>query len=336
MNKSKIFEIIKKELRDIIRDKKTITMMIILPLLLYPVLIGALSFMMEAMANQENTMERNVGFLFEPDETLDSIMEMSGIKKIFGNEDELKEKLTTGEVCAYLSKKEDTYTIHYSSTSNQSNVASNMLSMILDEYNNKLGAHVLIGEGIIPDEIFSIYNIQTEEVSGSSFGAEYMLNYIPSIIIMMSVMTAGFAAIDMTAGEKERGTLETLLTFPITKFDIIGGKFIANLICTSISSILGFLSMYSVLYILSKHLMILEGFATLSFTTIILILIAFVCFAVLISALTIMVTSKSKSFKEAQNSIQPLTFISMAPMFLAVMGTKITMIFSLIPFLNII
>ena len=335
MNNSKMFDIIKKELRDIIRDKKTLMMMIVLPLLLYPIMIGAICYMMEGMASEGDTMERNIGIAFEADNTLASVLDQYEVIRVPGTEEELKEKLKQEEILAYITKENNVFTIFFLSTSTKSTTAMQVLSQLLEEYNKLQGSQVLVSEGIIPDEIFSINTIAVEDISGSSYMTDYMLNYIPSIIIMMATMTAGFAAIDMTAGEKERGTLETILTFPLKKLDIIGGKFVATVICTSVSSILGFSSMYTVLYILSGRLTIFENFVALSAGTIALILLSFICFAILISAASIMLTSRTKSFKEAQNSIQPLTFISIVPMFLSIMGTKMTATYAMIPFLNI-
>ena len=335
MNNSKMFDIIKKELRDIIRDKKTLMMMIVLPLLLYPVMIGAICYMMEGMASEGDTMERNIGIAFEADNTLASVLDQYEVIRVPGTEEELKEKLKQEEILAYITKENNVFTIFFLSTNTKSTTAMQVLSQLLEEYNKLQGSQVLVSEGIIPDEIFSINTIAVEDISGSSYMTDYMLNYIPSIIIMMATMTAGFAAIDMTAGEKERGTLETILTFPLKKLDIIGGKFVATVICTSVSSILGFSSMYTVLYILSGRLTIFENFVALSAGTIALILLSFICFAILISAASIMLTSRTKSFKEAQNSIQPLTFISIVPMFLSIMGTKMTATYAMIPFLNI-
>lgn len=162
-----------------------------------------------------------------------------------------------------------------------------------------------------------------------------MLGMIPTFILMTATLTAVFAAIDMTAGEKERGTLETLVTFPLKNGDIIYGKFFATSICTVISSVVGFVSMYGVLYVLSGKLDSFREMELLTAKSFVLALILFVLYAMLISALAIMIASKAKSFKEAQNSTQPLAFVSLIPMFLTMMGTKLSASLAAVPFINV-
>lgn len=206
---------------------------------------------------------------------------------------------------------------------------------VIEGYKKIVQSQMLANEGINPEEIFNVYTTQAEDISNKDAYTETMLSMVPTFIIMTTTLTAVFAAIDMTAGEKERGTLETLLTFPIRSSDIVNGKFLATSICTIISSIIGFTSMYTVLYFLSGKLETFSGVSMLSFGSIVLILIGFVLYSMLISALSIVLASSAKSFKEAQNSTQPLAFISMIPMFMSMMGTKLTAVLSLIPFVNI-
>ena len=206
---------------------------------------------------------------------------------------------------------------------------------LINGYKQILQANLLISEGLIPDEIFNIYTVDDKDVSEKDAYTETMLGMIPTFVLTTATLTAIFAAIDMTAGEKERGTLETLLTFPLKNGDIIYGKFFATTICTLISSILSFVSMYGVLYFLTEKLKSFDGIELLTIKNFTLALIIFILYSMLISALSIMIASKAKSFKEAQNSTQPLAFVPIIPMFISLMGTKLNITFSLIPFINV-
>ena len=210
-----------------------------------------------------------------------------------------------------------------------------MARELIEGYKKAIQSQILTAEGLIPDEIFNVYTVETKDISEKDAYSEMMLGMVPTFIFMTTTLTAVFAAIDMTAGEKERGTLETLLTFPLKNSDIIGGKFIATTICTVVSALLGFLSMYGVLLYLSHTLESFKGMTLLSATNIILAIIMFIVFSMLISAIAIVMASSAKSFKEAQNSTQPLAFISMIPMFLSMMGTNLNTTLSLIPFVNV-
>ena len=334
-NKNIIFEIVKKEIRDVVRDKKTLFMMIIIPILLYPLIFGFILTLQDSFLNTDKTNYNKIGFAFETDEILNKLIEKLEIDKIDGNEKELEEKLEKEEINAYITIKDKTFIISYSEKNQYGNLSLQMSKTLLEEYKKISQSQILITKGINPDEIINNYIIEDKDISKTDAMKEFMIELVPTFILITTTLTSIFAAIDMTAGEKERGTLETLLTFPIKKKTIIGGKFIATVLCTILSSILGFISMYSMLYYLSGKLESFNKIELLSIDKIILIMILFVEFSMLISALAIAISSKSKSFKEAQNKAQPLAFITMIPMFISMMGIKIDFKLSLIPFINV-
>lgn len=334
-SKSMVFEIIKKEIRDVIRDKKTLLMMIVVPILLYPIFFGFMLTMQEDMMNVEESAYNTIGFAFETDDTLDTIIEELEIQKQTGTEEELKTKLENGDINAYITLKDKEFRIYYTEQDTYGYATLELAYEVLGGYTQSIQSQMLTSEGLIPEEIFNVYTMEVEDISDRNAYTESMLSMVPSFILMTSTLTAIFSAIDMTAGEKERGTLETLLTFPIKNSDIITGKFIATTLCTIVSSILGFSSMYAVLYYLSGTLETFSGMELLSMQSIILLIIIFVMFSMLVSALAIVVASKAKSFKEAQNSSQPLSFLCLVPMFISMMEIELDTTLSLIPFINV-
>ena len=334
-NKGMMFEIIKKEIRDVIRDKKTLVMMIVIPLLLYPLMFGFILIFQDSMMNADESNYNKIGFAFEPDKAMNTVIEELEIDEVRGTEDELKEKFKNDEIDGYITLKDKEFTIYYTEQDNYGMATLQMANELINGYKKAIQSQMLTSEGLIPDEIFNVYTVKEEDVSETDSMTQYMIGMVPTFILMTTALTATFAAIDMTAGEKERGTLETLLTFPLKPGDIIGGKFLATTICTVISAVIGFASMYGVLYYLSGTLESFKGMQLLSFGSICLVILLFVIFAMLMSALAIVIASSAKSFKEAQNSTQPLAFITMIPMFLSMMGTKLDMILSMIPFVNV-
>lgn len=334
-NKNKIWEIIKKEIRDVLRDKKTLSSMLLLPILLYPLMMGVMLVIMEDTLNTDISNYNIIGFAFETDETLSTIIDEFEIEKVEGTEEELKTKLEEEEINSYITLKDNNFTIYYAGKSTNGMYSAQLAYELIEGYKQTIQSHMLTSEGLIPDEIFNVYTEEMKDISGNDASSELMIGMMPSLILMTTTLAAGLAVIDMTAGEKERGTLETLLTFPIKKGDIIVGKFLATTICTTISGLLGFISMYATLYFLSGKLEIFNGMELLSIQSIILIIIAFMVFSLLVTALSMLMASRTKSFKEAQNSIQPLSLIGMVPMFLPMMGIKLNSIIALIPFVNL-
>lgn len=334
-NKSMIFEIIKKEIRDVIRDKKTLLMMIVVPIILFPVFFWFMLTIQEDMMNVEESVYNTIGFAFETDDAMNTIIEKMEIQKQTGTEEEFKTKLTNGEVNAYITLKDSEFTIYYTKQDTYGHATLELAYELLAGYTQVIQSQILTSEGLIPEEIFNIYTVKEEDISNRDAYTEMILGMVPSFILMSATLTAIFSAIDMTAGEKERGTLETLLTFPIKNSDIITGKFLATTICTVVSSLLGFSSMYAVLYYMSGTLESFSGMELLTLKSIILVLIIFVVFSMLVSALAIVIASKAKSFKEAQNSSQPLSFICLVPMFISMMEIELNTTLALIPFINV-
>ena len=334
-NKSMVFEIIKKEIRDVIRDKKTLLMMIVVPIILFPIFFGFMLTMQEDMMNVEEDVYNTIGFAFETDDAMNTIIDEMEIQKQTGTEEELKEKLTNAEINAYITLKDSEFTIYYTEQDTYGYATLELAYELLAGYTQSIQSQMLTSEGLIPEEIFNTYTIKEEDISNRDAYTEMILGMVPSFILMSATLTAIFSAIDMTAGEKERGTLETLLTFPIKNSDIITGKFLATTICTVVSSLLGFSSMYAVLYYFSGTLESFSGMELLTVKSIILVLIIFVVFSMLVSALAIVIASKAKSFKEAQNSSQPLSFLCLVPMFISMMEIELNTTLALIPFVNV-
>ena len=153
---------------------------------------------------------------------------------------------------------------------------------------------------------------------------------------MAITVSATYPATDTTAGERERGTLETLLTFPIKSRDIIVGKFLAVTIASILTGIISLVLAIISVAIAQNAFSIYEGlnimFSPISILLSVIIIIAYSFF---ISGLCIAIASSSKTFKEAQSALTPLTFISLFPGMIAFMiGVTGTPLLSIIPFIN--
>ena len=155
-------------------------------------------------------------------------------------------------------------------------------------------------------------------------------------IIMAITVSATYPATDTTAGERERGTLETLLTFPIKSKDIIVGKFLGVTVSSIITGIISLALAIISLMITKNMFSIYEGMDVMySPITILFAVIVIIAYSFFISGLCIAIASTSKTFKEAQSALTPLTFISFFPGMIAfMMGITTTPILSIVPFLN--
>lgn len=332
--KNNLWNILKKELRELFRDKKSLAMMLVIPIFI-PLLVMGMSALFESQMNVDTEEYNKIGFSYELSEVEESIAKEMDIVVVHGTTKELKEKYEEGNINLYITKKDNHYTIH-SDGSDNSSYASSLMETYFNTYKEVLQQESLSKQKINPDEILNIITVDEKVVEEDNFFASYIKNYAFLFILMAITVSATYPATDTTAGERERGTLETLLTFPIKSKDIIIGKFLGVTVSSIITGLLSLALAVISLFISKDMFTIYEGVNTMySLSSIIYVVVVIVTYSFFISGLCIAIASTSKTFKEAQSALTPLTFISLFPGMIAFMiGIKTTILISIIPFLN--
>ena len=332
--KNNLWNILKKELRELFRDKKSLAMMLVIPIFI-PLLVIGMSALFESQMNVDTEEYNKIGFSYELSEAEESIAKEMDIDVVHGTTKELKEKYEEGNINLYITKKDNHYTIH-SDGSDNSSYASSLMETYFNTYKEVLQQESLSKQKINPDEILNIITVDEKVVEEDNFFASYIKNYAFLFILMAITVSATYPATDTTAGERERGTLETLLTFPIKSKDIIIGKFLGVTVSSIITGLLSLALAVISLFISKDMFTIYEGVNTMySLSSIIYAVVVIVTYSFFISGLCIAIASTSKTFKEAQSALTPLTFISLFPGMIAFMiGIKTTILISIIPFLN--
>lgn len=337
MNKNNLFITIKKELRSVFRDKKTIIMILAFPLMI-GVLIFLYGFMDTEMVGDDKTKYK-VGINYTPTEVEQVyIKDMQLEAKEYRSNEALKEAYDNGELEAYILKENDTYTIYIDDSDMTATTVGTLVESYLSSYNKYLGDLYLYQNNIDPEVVYDNIQIEFKNVDGEETSATaLMLTMVMGIAFSYIIISISLATINMAtsaiATEKENGTLETILTLPITTNELIIGKYLATVIIGLCSSIMGFIITLVSIKIASLKFEIYKEF-TMNFPTIALgILICFVA-SCLIAGLAIAATSSSKSYKEAQAAGQTLEIISMIPMFIQVLDVNTTTYFYFIPILS--
>ncbi len=332
--KNNLWNILKKELRELFRDKKSLAMMLVIPIFI-PLLVIGMSALFESQMNVDTEEYNKIGFSYELSEAEESIAKEMDIVVVHGTAKELKEKYEEGNIDLYITKKDNHYTIH-SDGSDNSSYASNLMETYFNTYKEVLQQESLSKQKINPDEILNIITVDEKVVEEDNFFASYIKNYAFLFILMAITVSATYPATDTTAGERERGTLETLLTFPIKSKDIIIGKFLGVTVSSIITGLLSLALAVISLFISKDMFTIYEGVNTMySLSSIIYAVVVIITYSFFISGLCIAIASTSKTFKEAQSALTPLTFISLFPGMIAFMiGITTNTIISIIPFLN--
>lgn len=332
--KNNLWNILKKELRELFRDKKSLAMMLVIPIFI-PLLVIGMSALFESQMNVDTEEYNKIGFSYELSEVEESIAKEMDIDVVHGTAKELKEKYEEGNIDLYITKKDNHYTIH-SDGSDNSSYASSLMETYFNAYKEVLQQEFLSKQKINPDDILNIITVDEKIVEEDNFFASYIKNYAFLFILMAITVSATYPATDTTAGERERGTLETLLTFPIKSKDIIIGKFLGVTVSSIITGLLSLALAVISLFISKDMFTIYEGVNTMySLSSIIYAVVVIVTYSFFISGLCIAIASTSKTFKEAQSALTPLTFISLFPGMIAFMiGITTNTLISIIPFLN--
>lgn len=332
--KNNVFNILKKELREMFRDKKSLAMMLVIPIFI-PLLVIGMSALFESQMNMPITDYNRIGFNYELNSVEESIIDDLEINPIYDTEENLKEQFEKGEIVLYVTKNNNVYTIN-GDDSDTTTYASSLVESYFQIYKDYLQTDYLANHNVDPSEVLNIITLEENIVTEDNFFASYVTNYAFFFIIMAITVSATYPATDATAGEKERGTLETLLTFPIKSKDIIIGKFLSVSLSSIITGVLSLVLAILSLKIANNMFSIYEGMnLMLSSSSLIFALIVILAYSFLISGLCIAIASKSKTFKEAQSALTPLTFISFFPGMIAFMiGITTTNVYACIPFLN--
>ena len=332
--RNNLWNIFRKEVREHFRDKKSLSMMLIIPVFI-PLIILGMSALFESQANKDVTEYNRIGFAYEMSQAEKSIAETMDIDVVKGTEKELEKKFADGDIDLYVARDGKSYIINGDS-SDTSTYSAKLMESYYNTYKEYLQQDFLRENNIDADQMMNIITVEERFADEDNFFAGYIKNYAFLFIIMAITVSATYPSTDTTAGERERGTLETLLTFPIKSRDIIIGKFlgvtISAIVTGVISLILSIISLAAAKNIFSIY----KGVDTMySPVSIVFAVIVIVAFSFFISGLCIAIASKSKTFKEAQSALTPLTFISLFPGMIAFMiGVTGTPLISIIPFLN--
>ena len=332
--KNNLWNILKKELREMFRDKKSLSMMLVIPIFV-PLIVLGMSALFEVQANKDIEEYNKIGFAYELSEEEKNIAKELNIEVNEGNENELKTKYENDEIDLYITKDGNKYILN-GNDSDVTTYAKTLMESYFNVYKEYLQSGYLQANNVNPNDVLNIITVEENITEEENMFVSYIRNYAFVFIIMAITVSATYPATDTTAGERERGTLETLLTFPIKSRDIIVGKFLAVTIASILTSIISLVLAIISVAIAQNAFSIYEGlnimFSPISILLSVIIIIAYSFF---ISGLCIAIASSSKTFKEAQSALTPLTFISLFPGMIAFMiGVTGTPLLSIIPFIN--
>jgi sodium transport system permease protein len=344
----------RKELIDSLRDRRTVISMIVVPLVLMPLLTIGLGVVLVRQVRQAREEVPNVMILGGGDspKVRAELEKLEGVQIVPQKPDYAEEisskqiraaveipagfdaKLAAGEP---MSVKIYMYEGELKSGFGAERLQNFFRDLRDRTIRERLEARRLPESMIRPFDIRQQNVAPPEKVSGALLGG-----LVPYFVILLCLTGAMYPAMDLTAGEKERGTIETILCSPVSRTHLVLGKFLMVLTASVATAVLSILSM-TVSFGVGKKMLqdvadrtagqvlqiTMTGKAVLSVFVMVLPL------AVLFSAALLAIALFAKSFKEAQSYISPLMIVVILPAVAAVLpGVELNTTLALLPVLN--
>jgi len=345
-----IITIFKKEMLDMLRDRRTVLTMIVMPIVLMPLMISILSKVTSDRMKEAQEKIIKIGVIANDNGAglQDRLKLKKDVKIIDGiSKDGFEELIRNDSLDVVVEINENfdqelsggntaKVKVFYDST--DEGIYKKRAEDIIEEYNIKVLNARLDSVGINQAMINPIEASQQDVYTDKESFGKMAGGMLPYVFVLFCLMGAMYPAIDLFTGEKERGTIETILTVPASRIQILIGKLLVVVISGVISGVLVIFGMYLTLIfhpdvppmVLNIVNQILTPF---NIGMIILMLIPLTTF---FAGILIPISIYSKSFKEAQSLITPLTFVAIFPLIIGMLpGFKLTVLTALIPVANV-
>ena len=331
---SSIWITVKKELRSIIRDKKTLITLLAFPLLI-PVMIFLYAYMYEITDDETKYV---VGVDYKLNTTEISIMDKANLEaKDYEDRNELENAYANGEIAGYIiyDVDNDKYYLYTNEDSEEGMYVSSYVTTYLEEYNNYLAKLYLIGEDVDVEKAYDNIDYEVVDLDGENFILLMMFTVSFTYIIMAIVMATSNMATSATAVEKENGTMETILTFPIRVRDLVVGKYLATVVMGIMSAMIGLILTLCSLVVATSSFDVFEDINfKIDIVSVLVAILVVMLASFFVAGLSIVVTSFAKSYKEAQSRCSTLNMLTVIPMFITILGVELNRWYYLVPILN--
>ena len=326
----RIRTIAKKELVEFVRDWRTIVAILVIPLLMFPLLFILFPLLLESEAAELealqvevivqtndlppelytalNTSTLNITYL-----PLDEMVELSepgdDVEPLRnGSTDVILRMRTNGTIVEYA--------LLFMSTSEQSLEARSRTFEVLAAWEDNETVRRISDAGLDPDETLDPLrwngDIQDSDVATQGEQAGMALSlFIPLVLAVWTFSSAIQPSIDMTAGERERGTLEALLALPCTRMELLMGKWLAVATITGAGVLLQIAGLlFAIGYLASSNILSVPEISVMGLA---LLSVAVLLFAVMVVAIELALAMRSHSVKEAGSILGPAVLVILFP-----------------------
>jgi sodium transport system permease protein len=353
MSLHNILTVYRKELRDSLRDRRTLISMIVIPMLMIPGIMIAVAGITMKMVNKARQEIPTVTVLGGDDSpVLRAALAKNPKLRLVPFAADWKRQISDKQLRAAVEIPAGfeaaldrgapaEIEIYNYEGELRSDLAAGELRDFLNGYREKTVTDRLVARGL-PATLVKPFETKTqnvappEKVTGNRFGG-----MIPYLFILLCFTGAMYPAMDLTAGEKERGTMETILCSPVARTDLVLGKFLMVLtasLTTAVVSIVTTGITFVIIGLMAGASAAAQSGAmpTLDPAGLLLVLALVLPVAVLFCSVLLAVSLFAKSIKEASSYATPLIILIIVPAMMGMMpGVELNARLALVPVLNI-
>lgn len=349
-------QIFRKEMLETLRDRRTLLLMVVVPVLLYPLLLIGMTTLATRQVEKLHAEELAVAIGPGVPAALTERLSAARLQLRTGLlEKEIRGPLTRREIvaaifaqqgCEEAMKRDQTCALDlYFDETNDRSLA--VLQRIAEAANAWEQAELArrAEARALPATFHTPMRFEKKSVSTSAERAGNLAGRIlPVLLISLILAGAYYPAVDMSAGEKERGTMQTLLCAPVTPLEIVGGKYLAVSVLALASGAINLLALGFATAISVVQLAPLGGVGLTNAPILIavspilyLAILALVTpVALLFSALALAVSAFAKSYREAQSYVAPIYMLAVLPaMVVSLPGVELQGGLVFVPILNL-
>ena len=325
-----ISTIAKKEIVEFVRDWRTLIALIVIPLLIFPALFIALPLLLQSEAAELDAMELEVVWQGDVNDELNVSFaesnliivyeempnEINNLSDIGNDLDRIRDQETQTVFRLLENETGWKFSVLYISTSEASSEARSRIIDAIIDWESDVVNGTLVEAGLDPESTLDpvTWDGNWEEADAATKGEQAGLAlslFIPMVIAIWTASSAIQPSIDMTAGERERGTLEALLCLPCSRLQLLIGKWLAVASITSagVALQIGGL-LFAITYLASSSVI---GIPSVSAISLALLLGAVVIFAIMVVAFELALAMKAHSVKEAGSLLGPAILFIIFP-----------------------
>ena len=347
----KIIIIAKKEFLDTFRDKRTLIRMVMIPLLAFPLILYLVTTVQKVLSEEEASKVLDIGYVNEDNDlgaTLIANMSNDTLYNFVPYSDTaiLRQDVKADSINIGLFF-DNGFTASY----NADTTAHYGLYMRAADFEETERFQVLLkveSDKLMADRLFKVEKtamyatpLQADMVNTSNQQeviGKYAGGILPYIFIAFLFMGCMLPAIDLFAGEKERGTIETLLTSPVNRLQILLGKMIVIVAMGLISAIVALIGLYASIQLMDipAEIMTIVN-DILSFKLVATLLLLLLPLAIFFAGVMIPVSVYARSFKEAQSILTPLNIVMVLPAMVGfIPGIELNFTTAFIPIVNVV